>query len=359
MMRKIINARRYTFYLWVGAAWLFVWIFINFVKHPELFVPHALNEIWLAVFITAVNFLFFEYSLPLIRKRRTNTLLHILLSIFLVTIHLLIVSFGLYGWTYFGTQLHIYTSFRFTTLVGGFYAELMEAVFYQAETGIAATFFFLFAKLFYDNFKLKQTTQRLRFEKKEAELNFLKAQTNPHFLFNTLNNIYTLAGDNSALAQESILRLSKILRFMLYETNREFITVAQEVEIIRDYISLEKLRYDDSMQISFNHKIEDMEQRLPPLLLMPLVENSFKHGSAETVDEPFVSIHLSTTQQQLLFVVKNSMGSFPDENDIRENIGLSNLRRQLQLLYSSHDLSVGQHESQFTATLKINLGSHV
>ncbi|MDP3665094.1 MAG: sensor histidine kinase, partial [Sediminibacterium sp.] len=212
---------------------------------------------------------------------------------------------------------------------------------------------------FYDNFNLKRTTQQLHLEKKEAELNFLKSQTNPHFLFNTLNNIYTLAGDNNTLAQESILRLSKILRFMLYETNGEFISVSQELEIINDYIALEKLRYDDSLHINFKYEIENMEQPLPPLLLIPLVENAFKHGISETMNQPFVDIHLFANHQQLIFVVKNSTEIFHEEKSVKENIGLSNLRKQLQLLYTAYDLSVLQSKSEFTATLKINFTSHV
>ena len=196
-------------------------------------------------------------------------------------------------------------------------------------------------------------------KKKKAELNYLKSQTNPHFLFNTLNNIHSLASDKSDLAPESILRLSKILRFMLYETDGEFITVEQELEIINDYIALEKLRYDDSLQINFKYEVEDMKQPLPPLLLIPLVENAFKHGVADTVDRPFVEIYLSVHQQQLLFIVKNSADNAQEQKKVKENIGLTNLRRQLQLLYASYDLSVLQDQYEFRATLKINLGSHV
>lgn len=359
MMKTFINIKRFRFYMLTGAVWLLLWIFIRLINNPETFVLHALNEIWRVFYLVAVNFIFFEYSLPFIRKTRSNILFNILIGILLVSVHLMLVSFGLYGWTYLGIQLQVFTTLRHVTLTGGFIDEFLEAVSYQAQSGVTSTFFFGFAKLFYDNFKLKRTTQQLQLEKKEAELNFLKSQTNPHFLFNTLNNIYTLACDKSDLTPESILRLSKILRFMLYETNREFISVEEEVEIINDYIALEKLRYDDSLCINFKYDIEDMKQSLPPLLLIPLVENAFKHGIAETADQPFIDIYLSIKRQQLLFVVKNSTGNLNGGNGIKENIGLSNLRRQLQLLYSAYDLSVLQHTSEFTATLKINLTSHV
>jgi two-component system, LytTR family, sensor kinase len=219
-------------------------------------------------------------------------------------------------------------------------------------------FFFGITKHVYDYRKLKEATQQLRIEKQEAELNYLKSQTNPHFLFNTLNNIYSLARDKSDLAPESILRLSKILRFMLYETSGAYIAIEEELKIIADYIALEKLRYDESLRVNFNYDVEDLRQALPPLLLIPLVENAFKHGVSETRSQPFVDIHLSVKKRLLVFVVKNS--SEPNtEKGVKENIGLSNLRRQLHLLYTDYSLDVHQGEIAFTATLKINLATHV
>jgi LytS/YehU family sensor histidine kinase len=220
-------------------------------------------------------------------------------------------------------------------------------------------FFFGIIKHVNDYRLLLSAAQRLRIEKQEAELNYLKSQTNPHFLFNTLNNIYSLARDKSELAPESILRLSKILRFMLYETGGAFISTEQELEIISDYIALEKLRYDDSLRISFTYEIEDMKQPLPPLLLIPLVENAFKHGVSETSNHPFVDIHVAVNQQRLIFVAKNSTEAFHGQKSVKENIGLSNLRRQLELLYTDYNLSVQHDETVFTATLIINLASHV
>jgi LytS/YehU family sensor histidine kinase len=146
---------------------------------------------------------------------------------------------------------------------------------------------------------------------------------------------------------------------MLYETGGEYINIEQEVKIISDYIALEKLRYDDSLHVSFKYEIEDVKQRLPPLLLIPLVENAFKHGVSETRNLPFIVINLTANRHQLEFVVKNSTEVSPEEGQVKENIGLSNLRRQLELLYKDYNLIVKQGESEFTATLRINLTSHV
>jgi LytS/YehU family sensor histidine kinase len=168
-----------------------------------------------------------------------------------------------------------------------------------------------------------------------------------------------LARDKSDLAQESILRLSEILRFMLYETGGAFISIEQELKIISDYIALEKLRYDNSLTISLQYDVVNMRQLIPPLLMIPLVENAFKHGVSETRNKPFLDIHLTANQKQLEFVIINSTEKLSGEESVKENIGLSNLRRQLELLYKDYNLSIQQGDSVFTAILKINLASHV
>ena len=146
---------------------------------------------------------------------------------------------------------------------------------------------------------------------------------------------------------------------MLYEASCPYIAIEQELKIIDDYLSLEKLRYDDSFRVNFNYDVEDMKQALPPLLLIPLVENAFKHGASETRDQPFVDIHLSVVRRQLAFLVRNSTEESPTEERVKENIGLTNLRRQLELLYTDYQVLLEQRVSEFSATLKINLASHV
>lgn len=146
---------------------------------------------------------------------------------------------------------------------------------------------------------------------------------------------------------------------MLYETSGDFIPIELELKIMSDYIALEKLRYDESLRVNFNYDVEEMKQAIPPLLLIPLVENAFKHGVSETRGHPFVDIHLSIKKKALVFSVKNSAEGSSEPGNVKENIGLSNLKRQLEMLYKDYDLSIQKGESMFTATLKINLASHV
>jgi two-component system LytT family sensor kinase len=351
-MNSSIGLRRLRFYLWIGLAWSVLWITNYYVNDRETFQPRILNELWRNIYLVGVNYIFFEFSVPFIGTNRNNILENIIIGFFLLAVQLLLLGFGLYAWRFIGIQLHIYTALRTET-------SFWDGVSYQAQGGIPSTLFFGIMIHLYDHVKLRQQTQQLRIEKQEAELNYLKSQTNPHFLFNTLNNIYSLAKDKSDLAPESILRLSKILRFMLYETGTGNISIEQELKIISDYIALEKLRYDESLHVSFNYEIDDMKQPVPPLLLIPLVENAFKHGVSETRGHPFVDIHLSAKQNHLLFSIKNSTEEPAVTEKVIENIGLSNLRRQLELLYKNYSLTVEQGESAFTAVLKINLASRV
>jgi two-component system, LytTR family, sensor kinase len=346
-MKITINKQRFKIYLRIGLAYLLVWLFIDAISHHDNYPKRVVNNIWFVSYLVIINFLLFEYVIPYIKL----TWQRILIGFLLLWLFFILIAIGFYGWRELGIQMHIY--FPLIT-----HPSVMKGIEYHLPYSIFSLVFFGTIKYTYDYRKLKEAARQMRIEKQEAELNYLKSQTNPHFLFNTLNNIYSLARDKSDLAPESILRLSKILRFMLYETGGAFIAVEQEVKIITDYIALEKLRYDESLHLNFNYDIEDMKQALPPLLLIPLVENAFKHGVSETRGAPYVDIHLSIRQKQLSFVVKNSSETIEDQN-IKENIGLSNLRRQMELLYKDYSLTVKQAGSEFKAILEINLSSHV
>lgn len=351
-MKKPFETKLIVIYLIIGVIYLFLWLLYDINNFNVTFVQAALNNAWRLIFVVLVNYLFFEYAVSSIFTKRRYLIYNILLSIVLFFIFSVLWSFGLYAWRGIGVALQIYE---------GLGPQDNEEVLIQSQVEFSAGSIFFFGIILhiYKYVKLKQSTQQLRIEKQQAELNYLKSQTNPHFLFNTLNNIYSLARDKSDLAPQSILRLSQILRFMLYETGGSFIPIEQEVKVISDYIDLEKLRYDESLRVSFSTDIEDMKQALPPLLLIPLVENAFKHGVSETTGEPFVDVHLSVSKRVLTFIVKNSTGEQRTEQPVKENIGLRNLRRQLELLYKEYNLQLQPGSYEFTATLKINLATHV
>lgn len=342
-MRKI---RTQQLYIWFIPLFLILNLLTDAIESTRNFPLRAVNETWLVIYISVINYFLFEYTIPWINSwKRVWSVLGFLF------LYLFAFSIGFFIWRYLGVLLKIYTVLDHTV-------SLQDRVGGLLGFGIGSAIVFGIARHIYNHIMLRQLSQQLRIERQQAELNYLKSQTNPHFLFNTLNNIYALARDKSDLAPESILRLSKILRYMLYETSAPYITIDQELRIITDYIALEKLRYDANLSVTFNQDLDDGKQDIRPLLLMPLVENAFKHGVSETRDQPpMINIHLSVSAGKLVFKVENSTDNMAA--DIHENIGLSNLRRQLTLLYTDYQLNIQPADYRFTAMLEINLNSHV
>lgn len=340
-MKELWNIKRFRLYGWIGLGVAVLCTTVDLAYHTRQIGGRALDDLWQILYVTLINYFFFEYSLPRLQwKKFGKSFLLVLLEVFLL-------SKGFQLWVDFGTVSHLYTVYETEKLsdLAGFSGPML--------------FFTAIIRFIVKHYQLRRSAQQLLIEKQAAELNYLKSQTNPHFLFNTLNNIYALARDKSDLAPETILRLSKILRYMLYEIGGQYIAIEQELKIIGDYISLEQLRYDDSLRVNFNYDVEDMKQALPPLLLIPLVENAFKHGVSETRSRPFVDIHLQVAKRQLAFFVRNSTEETTGGEQVKENIGLSNLRRQLELQYTDYQISLEQRPAEFSATLKINLASHV
>lgn len=209
-------------------------------------------------------------------------------------------------------------------------------------------------KLYNMQLEGKAREQQLVQEKLESELQFLRAQTNPHFLFNTLNNIYALARRESPQAAAVLLRLSKLLRFMLYECSNPTISLADEVKVIHDYLELEKLRYNDRLQINFTEQIDHPNQPIAPLLLLPFIENAFKHGASENRFLTHIDIQLAVRNGQLTFYIKNDKE--PENSPSKDGLGLANVQRQLELLYpNAYQLNIENQSNTFKVHLQINL----
>lgn len=175
---------------------------------------------------------------------------------------------------------------------------------------------------------------RLQVEKRDAELQFLRAQIHPHFLFNTLNNIYGLALKQSSHTPDGILRLSGLLDFILYECNAERIPIQKEITLIRHYTELERLRFDERLDLAFRHDNPPEDLLIAPLLLLPFVENAFKHGANASNEKVYVKIDLSAEKGKLHFQVENSKTDTVTKNaNGAKGIGLRNVEKRLELLY--------------------------
>ncbi|MGZ3950814.1 MAG: sensor histidine kinase [Flavisolibacter sp.] len=199
--------------------------------------------------------------------------------------------------------------------------------------------------------------QSLIKEKLETELKYLRSQTNPHFLFNTLNNIYALARKKSDDTPDAIMKLSKLLRFMLYDAAKPFIAIGDETKLLEDYVDLEKMRYNNKLTITFHKEIDNEQESISPLLLLPFVENAFKHGASESRFASFIHVELQLKESILKFSVKNTKENTTEECK-DSAIGLNNVKRQLQLLYTEYEIQVVNEASVFIVLLTINLKSY-
>lgn len=339
------------FYLWITAAYLALGIALDFASYPGPMWARVLNQTWRAGFTLVMNVFLLELAIPW-TARRKRLIQVVLSSLLLLVVVVFLSSFGWHYWKHVGVFLHLYIPLRT-------FSTLYEAVMYGFSYTIFSVVFYGVAKHLHDHVKLKHTAQQLLIDKQQAELNYLKSQTNPHFLFNTLNSIYSLATDKSNLAPEAIVRLSNILRFMLYEASGSTIRINQELRIIQDYVALEQLRYDESLRVTVKVDVEDLDQQLPPLLLIPIVENAFKHGVSETRGRAFVEIHAAVRDSRLTFTVRNSVERHGEGALTKDGLGLSNLRRQLELLFEKYELNQQHDDNTFTSTLIIDLSRDV
>ena len=183
-----------------------------------------------------------------------------------------------------------------------------------------------------------------------SQLELLKSQVHPHFLFNTLNNLYSLTLERSAEAPGVVLQLSGLLRYMLYECDATYVPLEKELEVINDYIKLEKIRYDERLDVSVTYSGELKNKMIAPLLLLPFLENSFKHGTSEQIEQCWISFDLNVTGNTMSLKLINSRYL---SNDLTtRGIGLENVKKRLDLLYgAAYSLKIIPDEETFTVSL--------
>jgi len=189
----------------------------------------------------------------------------------------------------------------------------------------------------------------------DAEIELLKAQVQPHFLFNTLNNIYSFTLDKSSKAEELVLQLSDMLKYMINECDAEFVLLEKEIVIIKNYMGLEKVRYGNRLKIETAIIGNYQGKLVAPLLMFPFVENSFKHGTSKMLDHPWIKLYIKITDDELFFSLSNSKPAHENKNG-KGGIGLKNVKKRLQLLYPhSHSLLISSGADVFSVEMKLPL----
>ena len=201
--------------------------------------------------------------------------------------------------------------------------------------------------------KQVQILTTLKNEKVKTELLHLKAQINPHFFFNMLNNLYGLVGKDAKKAQDLILKLSDMMRYSIYEGEKESVELQVEVDYLKNYIDLHKMRYHKKIDITFKVDIQMKSCKVMPLLFIILLENAFKHGVEKLRENAFVRIHLSALNNEIYFEIENNFDK--EIAATSTGIGLENLKRRLELVYpKKHSLSFESKEDLYRAKLKIH-----
>lgn len=207
-------------------------------------------------------------------------------------------------------------------------------------------------------FEQQQEKHEMEKRNLETELNLLRAQLHPHFLFNTMNNLYALSVEKSAKTSEGIAKISELLRSVLYECNKAQILLAKEIKLLRNYIDLEKMRYGDRLHLQFTVTGEVKEMKIAPMLLFTFVENCFKHGSRNDPGNPYIKIGLEVSDKKLVFVAENSKPKPVKEtaaDGISEGIGLANVKKRLGIIYGDNCiLEITNKKHKFNVSLIIH-----
>jgi LytS/YehU family sensor histidine kinase len=195
-------------------------------------------------------------------------------------------------------------------------------------------------------------------EKMTAQLQLLKAQLHPHFLFNTLNNIYSFSLQTSPKTPQMILKLSSLLSYMLYDCKTDEVPLEKEVDVMKNYIDLEKERYGDKIDISVNIHGAIQDKYITPLLILPFLENAFKHGTSEQLEKPWMSVDIAVKDHLLQCKVVNSKNEFVPLSE--NGVGIQNVKKRLELLYpGKHELKLADEGVFFVVSLQLQLKPNI
>lgn len=293
------------------------------------------------VLLVGVAYLHLYYLLPrlLMRRRYLRYLLAVILTLLTYLCLQSLFDLYLYGYVLGPTKRAI--------TFGALTYNVFATVWYLVLT--------VALKFGIDWYQQNQILQIMKIEKLQAEVNYLRAQINPHFLFNVLNNLYGLTLKKSELAPDVVLKLSEMMEYMLYESKEPFVPLEKEIRYLENYLELEELRQGNHAEIQLNIKGTSRDYQIAPFLFLALIENAFKHGVSKAVKNAYLHINMIIEQQSLIFTIENNKLNFVKDGK-NGGIGLSNLEERLQLLYpAKHSLNIQDQPECYKVELKISI----
>lgn len=330
---------------WLNASfWLlfFSYKFYDFTNFMEPYV--AFVRIGLPmVFHMAMSYAHYFYILPpLLRQKKVGLYFGRLIPIMAVIMFVQVLAENQVLSQF--TQSDYYETFGWVRFVSTLWDQLSFMIF----TGMI--------KFAVDWFDMENKRKQLENQKLNAELNYLKAQINPHFLFNTLHNLNYLALSKNDQASEVIVKLSNIMRYMIYEAGKERVPLQAELDYIADYLDLETIRLNRQVNLSMDTHAVDKKLPIAPMLLIPFVENAFKHGVSDRKPDSWVKIVLSSNDKRLNLVVENSVIEESDRQGVDSGFGLRNIQQRLQLGYEGqYELKIEPGRDRFRVALNLDL----
>lgn len=248
--------------------------------------------------------------------------------------------------------------YKISLIIIGLFLVIFNDTFGKLEgfvEFIVLYFILLFITITHWVFKQIKSIIRLKNEKEKTELLHLKSQVNPHFFFNTLNNLYGLMEKDSK-EREMVLKLSDMMRYSIYEGQKDRVSLKQELDYLKNFIELQEIRYHKKSDIQFNSKLENPQAKIMPLLFIILVENAFKHGLENLEKDAYIHIDFIETSSEVNFVIENNFELQQAANT--EGIGLKNLKRRLDLVYpNKHKLSFDVNTNSYKVKLSLKLKS--
>lgn len=347
-MRKIITSFLYKtplHLLFWGVVWLFFYLFFSSGSNNPQFL------FWFTTILSAISIIasyVFNYKLIpnyLITKKYWLFLLYTIYTV-------IFTLFGVLITVVFGFVFFFNLEFKTMPALTKSSSVILVCVFLIIVLASGYKILSYNYKSIEEKKTLENKFLQTQLQLKEQELKFLKMQIHPHFLFNTLNTLYGFALKKSEEAPEMILKLSNLLDYILYQVDKPSVLLKNEIQHIDDYISLEKMRFQESLQVNFNKTLFDNTTQTPPMLLLPFVENAFKHGTQ--IDGVLnIDINLKTTEDYLFFNIKNTSKK---NKESTKGIGLENIKKRLEMLYNNQsELSISSEENLFIVNLKIPL----
>lgn len=340
--------------VWIVYFVLLTWFFLNF--HD---LQRALMK---SVIIVSIHAVVFYLNLRVLIPKFLERKQYILYFIFVIGLVVLVIVF-FNAFERLTADVEIAERIRrqgppYRRGAGRMYVKHFEFIrmVFNGVIVIAVLFISTVYRNISESRKREQNEIALKNKILEAETMFLKSQMNPHFLFNTLNNIYSLSLARSEKTADAIHRLSEMLRYVLYESNEKFVSIEKEMKYIKSYIQLQLLKDDKITNVTLDIKSFDITLKIAPMILIPFVENSFKHSKIEDLEKGWIKIIFETSANQLKFTIENSIPEMVQAKDKGSGVGLNNTKRRLELLYpNKHSLNIIDSGEKYSVQLNIEL----